>query len=193
MRLERLSSNQFKIFLTFDDLSERGLTKEDLWHDLPELQALFHDMMFEASDELNFELEGLLFVQVHLLQAQGMLIIVTQNQLDDELEDDFVEMKVTLDESKDLIFLFDDFDDIIRLAMHLKPLDFTGGAIYHHQGSYYLYFSDDDLLGFDREHMIAILSEFSEASVLTIDRLQEYGKEIINSDAIKVLQQYFSN
>ncbi|MED2244001.1 adaptor protein MecA, partial [Bacillus thuringiensis] len=35
MRLERLNYNKIKIFLTFDDLSERGLTKEDLWRNAP--------------------------------------------------------------------------------------------------------------------------------------------------------------
>ena len=31
MRLERLNYNKIKIFLTLDDLTDRGLTKEDLW------------------------------------------------------------------------------------------------------------------------------------------------------------------
>lgn len=30
MRLERLNYNKIKIFLTLDDLTDRGLTKEDL-------------------------------------------------------------------------------------------------------------------------------------------------------------------
>ncbi|MDX5474567.1 MAG: adaptor protein MecA, partial [Bacillaceae bacterium] len=28
MRLERITNNKIKVFLTFDDLSDRGLTKE---------------------------------------------------------------------------------------------------------------------------------------------------------------------
>ncbi|WP_307190238.1 adaptor protein MecA [Geomicrobium sp. JCM 19039] len=31
MRLERIAANKIKVFLTFDDLKERGLTKDDLW------------------------------------------------------------------------------------------------------------------------------------------------------------------
>lgn len=193
MRLERLSSNQFKIFLTFDDLSERGLTKEDLWQDLPEMQALFHDMMFEASDELDFELEGILIVQVHLLQAQGMLIIVTQNQLDgDDKDDDFVEMKVTLDESSELIFLFNEFEDMIQLALQLDMLGISGGNAYHFEKSYYLEFLDEDIEGLNREHFIAILSEFASASVLTSYRLEEYGNLFIEANAVQVLKHYFS-
>ncbi len=80
MRIERVSDNQFTIFLTFDDLVDRGFTKEDLWYDAANVRNLFSDMMYEASTELGFELEGVLLVQVHLMQAQGMHVVVTQKQ-----------------------------------------------------------------------------------------------------------------
>ncbi|GGM22715.1 adapter protein MecA 2 [Paraliobacillus quinghaiensis] len=193
MRLERLSSDQFKIFLTFDDLIERGLTKEDLWHDLPQMQALFHDMMYEASDELGFELEGVLLVQVHVMQAQGMLIIVTQSHLDDDDDEDFVEMKVTLDESKELIFLFESFEDLIQLAIHLEQIGIKGGAIYHFEGNYYMHLLDEDVLEINREHIIALISEFSSPSILTSHRLIEYGKTIMPNNAVQKLNKHFTN
>src|SRR5690625_5840491 len=91
MRIERISDNQFTIFLTFEDLVERGFTKDDLWHDASSVQSLFSDMMYEASSELGFELEGMLRVQVHLMQAQGMHVIVTQDEEDMDLDEDFIE------------------------------------------------------------------------------------------------------
>src|SRR5690625_1741406 len=106
MRIERVSDSQFTIFLTFDDLIERGFTKEDLWHDASSVKNLFSDMMYEASSELDFELDGMLLVQVHLMQAQGMHVIVTQKYENINWDEDFIEMKVTLDESKELIFSF---------------------------------------------------------------------------------------
>ncbi|WP_117169336.1 genetic competence negative regulator [Paraliobacillus sediminis] len=193
MRLERLSSDQFKIFLTFDDLVDRGLTKEDLWRDLPKMQALFHDMMYEASDELGFELEGVLLVQVHVMQAQGMLIIVTQSQIEDEEdEEDFIEMKVTLDESKELIFLFQSFEDLIQLAIHLDQVGITGGTVYSFEGNYYMELTDEEVLDVNREHIIAILSEFASPSILTSHRLIEYGNTIMSQDAVKQLTKYFA-
>src|SRR5690625_1053250 len=116
MRIERISDDQFTIFLTFEDLVERGFTQDDLWHDASNIQNLFSDMMYEASTELGFELEGILLVQVHLMQAQGMHIIVTQRvediDLDFDIDEDFIEMKVTLDESRELIFSFGVFEDL---------------------------------------------------------------------------------
>ncbi|WP_077621705.1 genetic competence negative regulator [Sediminibacillus massiliensis] len=193
MRLERLSTNQFKIFLTFDDLVERGLTKEDLWLDLPRVHQLFHDMMYEASDELGFELEGMLLVQVHLMQAQGMMVIVTQNEyeLDSEDDEEFVEMKVTLDESRELIFAFMDFENIIQVSSHLQQLGLTGGSVYHMNDLYYMQISEEDVHGQNREHIIAILSEFSSPSIVTSYKLKEYGKVIFDSDAILKVGEYF--
>ncbi|MBM7569802.1 genetic competence negative regulator [Aquibacillus albus] len=195
MRLERLSVNQFKIFLTFDDLIERGLTKEDLWHDLPRVHKLFHDMMFEASDELGFKLEGFLLVQVQIMQAQGMLIIVTQNeyQSDDDYDDEFVEMKVTLDESRELIFSFDNFENIIQVCSHLSDIGMNGGTVYHMNDNYYMLIDDQIVEGKNREHIIAIMSEFSSASIITSYRLNEYGKIIFDNNAVEQVLKFFSS
>ncbi|SEN42101.1 adapter protein MecA 1/2 [Amphibacillus marinus] len=189
MRLERLSSNQFKIFLTFDDLMERGLTEEIMWQDLPAMQALFHDMMFEASDELDFELAGVLSVQVYMLQAQGMLIIVTQELLDDD--DDYIEMQVTLDESDALLYVFDDFEDIIQLSHTLGRLGIDDGSVYFFDHNYYVFFTDSLLEEVNQEDFIALLSEYSEASVVSPARIMEYGNTIISEKAMHQLRHTF--
>lgn len=119
MRIERLADNQFRIFLTFDDLIERGFTRDDLWHDASSVRNLFSDMMYEASTELGFELEGMLLVQVHLMQAQGMHVIVTQDFEEQNWDEDFIEMKVTLDESEELLFSFEDFENVIQVSSYL--------------------------------------------------------------------------
>jgi len=131
MRIERLSNHQFKIFLTFDDLIERGFDKENLWIDLENVKDLFSDMMYEASDEIDFELYGSLQVQVNIMQAQGMHVIVTQKIGDHEIEEDFIEMKVTLNESKELIFNFEEFEDIINGARYLLSFSLKDVAVYY--------------------------------------------------------------
>lgn len=40
MRIERLSQDKIRIFLTFDDLSERGIQKEDMWQEVPKVHDL---------------------------------------------------------------------------------------------------------------------------------------------------------
>ena len=73
MRLERLNYNKIKIFLTFDDLSERGLTKEDLWRNAPKVQQLFRDMMQEANKELDLKQMVRLQLKCFLYKHKGWL------------------------------------------------------------------------------------------------------------------------
>ncbi|SFA73357.1 adapter protein MecA 1/2 [Lentibacillus halodurans] len=191
MRIERVSNNQFTIFLTFDDLIDRGFTKEDLWYDAANVRNLFSDMMYEASTELGFELEGVLLVQVHLMQAQGMHVIVTQKGNNSNWDEDFVEMKVTLDESRELIFSFDDFEDIIQVASNLTALSINGGQIYYMDKRYYMLFHEEELPQKDKENIIAIMSEFSFPSIITSYRLKEYGKVIMDSSAVSQIMNTF--
>ncbi|MFA1820684.1 genetic competence negative regulator [Virgibacillus oceani] len=191
MRMERVSNNQFTIFLTFDDLIERGFTKDELRYDVSITQNLFSDMMHEASAELDFELGGMLLIQVYLMQAQGMHIIVTQNNEIDNMDEEFITMKVTLDERDDFIFSFEDFEDIIRVSDHLSSCNISGGEVYYFNDKYYMLMEDADLQEENKENIIAVLAEFASPSIITPYRLREYGKVIYSSEAVKQILQTF--
>ncbi|WP_373892670.1 genetic competence negative regulator [Virgibacillus natechei] len=191
MRIERLADNQFRIFLTFDDLIERGFTRDDLWHDASSVRNLFSDMMYEASTELGFELEGMLLVQVHLMQAQGMHVIVTQDFEEQNWDEDFIEMKVTLDESEELLFSFEDFENVIQVSSYLSKLQIMGGQVYYMDNLYYMLLDDNDLEDKIKEDIIAIMSEYANPSIITSYKLKEYGKVIYTSNAVKQIVQVF--
>ncbi|WP_017755613.1 genetic competence negative regulator [Calidifontibacillus oryziterrae] len=195
MRLERLNYNKIKIFLTFDDLRERGLTKEDLWHDNQKVHQLFRDMMNEASDELGFEADGPIAIEVYSLQAQGMVIIVTKDtsveEQDDEYNDDYIEMQVTVDESDDIFYEFYSFEDIISLSSRLFLLGITDGKLYSYQDQFYLEIQEFELNGHNTENIIALLSEFGSPATITIYRVIEYGKELMKEKAIEQVYNYF--
>jgi adapter protein MecA 1/2 len=193
VRIERVSSSQFTIFLTFDDLVERGFNKEEFLSDASSIQNLFTDVMYEASSELGFELEGKLYVQVYLMQAQGMHVIVTQNFDNIDWDEDFIEMKVTLDESKELIFSFDDFENIIQVSSYLNTLSVNGGQIFYMGSRYYMLLTRDELNGNNKENIIALMSEFANPSIVTSFRLKEYGKVIIKTDAIQTIMKAFND
>lgn len=191
MRVERLSDDQFSIFLHFDDLVERGFTTKDLWKDASSVRSLFSDVMYEASSEIGFELEGMLLVQVHLMQAQGMHVIVTQEIEEMDWDDDYIEMKVTLDESNEIIFSFSEFEDIIRSASYLSFKSITGGQVYYMNDRYYMLFTEDDVSLETREDIIAILSEYAAPSIVTSYRLNEYGKKIYQNNAVQQILDVF--
>ncbi|MFC4324145.1 genetic competence negative regulator [Litchfieldia salsa] len=196
MRLERLNHNKIKIFLTFDDLIERGLTKEDLWHDSIKVHQLFRDMIEEASEELGFEANGAIAVEVYSLQAQGMVVIVTKDvesqdhdDEDDDFSDDYIEMQVTLDESDDLFYEFHTFEDVIQLSSRLVPLNILSGKLYSYNHHFYLLFEEDDIP--DSEVLISILAEFGNSSTITKYKVHEYGKMLISERSIEDIYRYF--
>ena len=200
MRLERLNSDKIRIFLTFDDLIERGINKEDMWQDIPKVHELFNDMMDQAYQELNFEVSGPVAVEVFNLPAQGMVVIVTKGKGSydsspeddsDEDADDFYELEVTLDESEDVLFKFKDFEDIIAVAHKLQPLIDQDGKLYEYKNQYYLLFEDLVLEDQPYDLTIAILSEFGEPSMITKYVLDEYGKLIMDGAAIYQVCKHF--
>ncbi|MEI3596811.1 MULTISPECIES: genetic competence negative regulator [unclassified Oceanobacillus] len=193
MRVERLSSHQFTIFLTFDDLIERGFTSDEIWHDAASVRSLFSEMMYDASDELDIELDGMLLVQVFMMQAQGMHVVVTQMSDMENEDEDFIEMKVTLDESHELIFLFEDIEDLIDVASYLSPLGIEDGQVYYLDDHYYMLFDEESLPDIEKESIIAIMSEYSHSSILTSHRLKEYGKIIYEKQAVKQIMNHFYN
>ncbi|WP_458412663.1 genetic competence negative regulator [Schinkia sp. CFF1] len=197
MRLERLNYNKIKIFLTFDDLTERGLTKDDLWHDSQKVHQLFRDMMSEASDELGFEADGPIAIEVYSLQAQGMVIIVTKDlsvdDEDEEFNDEYIEMQVTVDESDDIFYEFQTLEDIISLSSRLHILGIDGGKLYSFQDHFYLELQEDELNGQLTENIISILSEFGTPATITIYRVIEYGKELMKENAVLQIYNFFIN
>ncbi|ANB61994.1 genetic competence negative regulator [Anoxybacteroides amylolyticum] len=193
MRLERLTHNKIKIFLTFDDLMDRGLTKDDLWKDTFKVQQLFRDMIEEASEELGFEVNGSIAVEVYSLPAQGMVVIVTSEDqhfdVDEEFADDYIEMQVTLDESEDIFYEFQTFEDVIQLAHRLYTIGCADGTLYSYNGRFYLYVSEEPPIATD--DFIAILAEFGSSATITIHRVAEYGKKLMNDRAVEQLVRYF--
>lgn len=190
MRIERLSQSEFTIFLTFEDLIDRGFTKDDLWHDASNVRALFSDMVHEASTELGIELEGFFLVQVHLMQAQGMHVVVTKKLKNTSWDEDFIEMKVTLDESDEILFSLTEFEHLIQLAPYLYEKHIVDAKVFYMNERYYILLTDS-LVKDEVENIVAIMSEFASPSIITSHRLHEYGKVIYQNKAIEQIMDVF--
>ncbi|WP_066312807.1 genetic competence negative regulator [Bacillus sp. FJAT-29814] len=192
MRLERLAANKIKIFLTSDDLFERGLSNEDIWKDSGKWNQLFHDMLEEASDEFDVDIRGSVAVEVFSLYAQGIIMIITVNEVKEDeeiLDEGIIEMQVSVGASRELLYEFEDFEDLIQLSKRLGPLNINEGSIYSMNGLYYLLMNE---LEADKTSIIAsMLSEYGNASILSRFVLAEYGKLIIKEKAISRILQYF--
>ena len=196
MKIERLGQDKIKIFLTFDDLSEWGLQKEDMWKELPKVNELFSEMMDQAYSELGFDVTGPLAVEVFALPAQGMVVIVTRTHLDqekyeDDEYDEFVEMEVTMEESEDITYAFSDFEDLLAAAKMLRPYYADGGSVYYYNDRWVLQLEPVEMEEARYQAVIAVLSEYGEATAITRLVLEEYGKTVVEKNAIQVLCSHF--
>ncbi|MBO9606425.1 MAG: genetic competence negative regulator [Paenibacillaceae bacterium] len=201
MKIERLTSDKIRIFLTFDDLSERGIHKDDLWREIPKVHELFSEMMEQAYSELGFDATGPLAVEVFGLPAQGMVVIVTRGKMDgprdneaeQEEDEDVYEMEVTLEQSELISYAFRDFEDLVRMANVILPLVDDGGTLFAYKGCYILQISQEESEEREGRYdaLIAVLSEFGEATSVTRAVLEEYGKVVIAANAVQVLCAHF--
>ncbi|MFJ5715705.1 genetic competence negative regulator [Neobacillus sp. NPDC093127] len=192
MRLERLTANKIKIFLTSDDLFERGLSKDDIWKDSSKWNQLFHDMLEEASEEFDVDIQGSVAVEIFSLQAQGMILIITVDEAKDDEEllyDGFIEMQVRLEGCEDLLYEFEEFEDIISVSKRLSRVDIFGGSLYFMRNHYYLLMDKAETV--NKEKAACILSEYGYPSIISPFVLAEYGKAIIKNKAVETILQYF--
>ncbi|MCR8634432.1 MULTISPECIES: genetic competence negative regulator [Paenibacillus] len=199
MKMERLSQDKIRIFLTFDDLTERGIQKDDMWREIPKVHELFSDMMDQAYTELGFDPSGPLAVEVLALPAQGMVVIVTRSKMDfhhsgesyDEEVEEMYELEVTLEQSDQISYVFHDFEDLLRMAKVLQPMVTDGGILFSYKNKWFLQLDAVDMEENGYQAVIAVLSEYGDAASVTRAVLEEYGKTVIAADAVNVLCTHF--
>jgi len=198
MKIERLSHDKIRIFLTFDDLTERGIHKDDfIWSEIPKVHELFSDLMDHAYMELGFDATGPLAVEVFAMPAQGMVVIVTKGKQSDHGElyadddEEIYEMEVTLEESDLISYSFKDLEDLIAAAKQIGPQYTEEGTLYRYRDQWVLQleFEASDDRQFD--NLIAVLSEFGEANSYTDAVLNEYGQVVVPERAIGVIRTHF--
>lgn len=200
MKIERLSQDKIRIFLTFDDLLERGIQKDDMWREPPKLHDLFSEMMEQAYNELGFEAIGPLAVEVFAMPAQGMVVIVTRGgssrgdqSLDTDLDEELYEMEVTMELSDIIMYSFADFEDVISVSKQIESSELTGGGrLYAYSDKWILVFDPDSMELSNHHAIIALLAEYGEATSVTYAMLEEYGKTIIENQAIQQINQHFT-
>lgn len=149
-------------------------------------------MLEEANEEFGVEIQGTIAVEIFSLQAQGMVMIVTMEELDEEeesLNDVFIEMQVTVEGSEEILFEFSSIEEVIQLSKRFASMNVSGGSLYSMNSKYYLLF--EGVESDDKNKTISVLAEYGDPSLLSIHRLIEYGKQIIKDNTIETIVTFF--
>ncbi|WP_368985236.1 adaptor protein MecA [Caldifermentibacillus hisashii] len=192
MRLERIDGNQIKIFLTYDELVELGLSEDDVDKNSLKWHQLFFNMINEAYEEFEQFMEGTIIIEVYSLQTQGLVISFTLKEDDDfSFENDLFQSQDWNDSTQvnaEFLYLFTDIENLLQFAHRIYPV-WQGGSLFTYKNHYYLYLLINDETKIDQ--ISSILSEYGDNSPITYAFLEEYGRCLINESAIQILMKHF--
>ncbi|MCF8563713.1 adaptor protein MecA [Alicyclobacillus tolerans] len=192
MRVERIAKDKVRIFVSYDDLDERGIDRDEIWQNGKKVQELFWDMMETAYTEVGFEIAGPIAVEAFTMPTEGVVVIVTRvPSLPGQSKPDDEETDMDLDtEFSSFVFRFQDFEDVVRAAHALEEYSLDG-ALYEYQGDYYLFFDEDQLKDEYYDSIWSILHEYGDYANVTVPVLEEYGRSIMPHAAIELLVEHF--
>lgn len=221
MDIERINENTVKFYISYIDIEERGFSRDEIWFNREKSEELFWEMMDEIDDESDFEIEGPLWIQVHAMDSGLEVTVTRAYsgkdgqkfeppfdiddakklfQSDDESFngiqgfDDFAKFEEPSDDDrKEYTFVLNDFDDLIPLSERMLDVADLDTSLYFFNERYYLHvkFGFGDYTNDEVQDIISMLSEYVTKTNVTIHRLDEYGKPIIENDVFGHMLKYF--
>lgn len=191
MKMERMTNNKIKIFLTLDDLGDRGITKEDILGNSLKVQRFFQEMVEEACESLCFIMSGSIAIEIFSLPAQGLTIIITKEEDGNLIDEEDFNLRVTIDDCPHILYVFEDFEDLIQASHFLIKQGLFLSKLYLYNDHYYLLIENVQETMYDK--IISIVAEFGYASTMTLFRVNEYATCIIEKEAIHILTSHFHN
>ena len=202
MRVERIARDKVRIFISYDDLEERGIDRDEIWHNGKKVQDLFWDMMETAYMEVGFDIAGPISVEAFTMPTEGVVVIVTRipsmpgaghddGDYGDEDEAYFEREHGFGSRSTPthMVMAFRDFDDLLSACRTMRQYP-VNTSLYHYEGAYQLVIQGD-LRPDQWEEVFSILVEYGEMSRVTSLVLEEYGKVIFSDRAVEQLLQNF--
>ncbi|MGN1385050.1 MAG: adaptor protein MecA [Bacillus sp. (in: firmicutes)] len=190
MRLERVDDYTLKIFLTFDDLIEKGLSVTDITKSTEDAQNIIHEMIEWASEETGFPLIGAIELEIYSQFAQGLVILIktSEDWFSDETDMAAYFMKEV--DKKKLVYHFDCFEHVLSLFKIIKNKQpaFKSSLVYY-ENRYYIIL--EGIIEEEIDNMAAIVSEYGEVSRISNYQIEEYGSHLIRGNAIEKVNIFF--
>lgn len=215
MDIERINENTLKLFITYNDIEDRGYSREEIWYNRSKGEELFWDVIGEVNTEDYFDLEGPIWIHINASE-QGLEVIVTRANMADaentstphveehtqmashlkEMEDALFEALdaevIEQENAANLRFFFKDIDEVIPVAKRFGHLGIAT-SLYQYEGYYYLVMHTSSMEDADKvKNMNAVVKEYLRPSKVTIHRLQEYGQLIMDHNCFEQMNEYFA-
>ena len=196
MKLMKWNDDKLKIYLTLDELLEKGLTAEELKIDCKKVHDIVQEIVKEACMEFGFKLAGALSVEIYSMQQEQGLIMIVSKEEDVfhfyEEEDDWFseDHHASFQEKDNAVYSFGDIEDVVRMCRVIgRMADEVASSLYHIDGVYCMHF--ENIASETYDYYIPIIQEYGSLTVHSPFFLEEYGKLILKGNAIGALNKIF--
>lgn len=215
MEMEHINENTIRVLIKSEDLAARGITFLDLLGNHNEIENFFYSILEEVDIDEEFKGSEAVTFQV-LPKGDGLELFISKNlppegmENFDDMSDGSTEditdtlkkhVASQLQETESqpelgnrFIFELNSFEAMVQLASEVY-LDSVTTNLYQMNDRYYLevQFMDNDTTDIEVENALAYLMEFANRTQVTSEVLAEYGKIIMEHDALELTRYYFKN
>ncbi|MCC4045361.1 adaptor protein MecA [Enterococcus gallinarum] len=215
MEMEHINENTIRVLIKSEDLAARGITFLDLLGNHNEIENFFYSILEEVDIDEEFKGSEAVTFQV-LPKGDGLELFISKNlppegmenfdDMSDGSTEDITDMlkkhvASQLQETESqpelgnrFIFELNSFEAMVQLASEVY-LDSVTTNLYQMNERYYLevQFMDNDTTDIEVENALAYLMEFANRTQVTSEVLAEYGKIIMEHDALELTRYYFKN
>ena len=215
MEMEHINENTIRVLIKSEDLAARGITFLDLLGNHNEIENFFYSILEEVDIDEEFKGSEAVTFQV-LPKGDGLELFISKNLPPEGMENfddmsdgstegitDMLKKHVAsqLQETESqpelgnrFIFELNSFEAMVQLASEVY-LDSVTTNLYQMNDRYYLevQFMDNDTTDIEVENALAYLMEFANRTQVTSEVLAEYGKIIMEHDALELTRYYFKN
>ena len=209
MKIEKLTENKIRIIINLDELSKKNIDINSLAANNEKAHKLFQSILKEAEKQVGFKVKDCrLLVEIYSTQEGNIIFTLTKykNELNTTISEKSTKnlrfKRKTLDNNyKNTIYKFDTFEEFCSFCTYcnntnLKSLDSFAKNIsfFEFKNSYYLVFTNINTNFQYLNLFYTAISEFSNlvsTSIVLKSRLNERGKAIFKTNAIKKCIEYF--
>lgn len=196
MKVEKISSNKFKITFTDEDLKDFDIDFENIKYNSDDAQDIFWELIERADIEDNFFDDGAqIIVEAVATKNDGLTMTVTRVANAEKTTSKQHRKKDRAKHYSDispLIYSFDDFEKLVTACRHLENTFVGVSRLYKMDGEYYLVMN----AVYENVAVTAdiILCEYGEKvinSTLAEGKLSEYGDLLIKNTAVSSISSNF--
>lgn len=192
MRIQKVNERTIRIFISFTELADRDITMADLFQRSPKTEQLFWELIAQAREEVEFNLDQPFWIQATVASNDEFVItVMKQDEQSEILVQEKGKKKVGKRRPSEWVYSFEDLEDVISAVALLPEFTQMLSNLYEFESEYYLVLNR---LGSGRKRQLAeaVLDEYGQLVSMTKAFLIEHGKAVIPEKAVETLKASFA-